>query len=125
FSPDDMVTQVVTRALGGVGELVAAYQHTAALLTTALSPEDERLLAQLHELQAQLEHGDGWRLQTQVETVLTRLRLPPEARLGQLSGGWPRRGAPAPATSCEAGCVFLWWCDMLLRGLDSRRLCWH
>jgi ABC transport system ATP-binding/permease protein len=29
FSPDDTVTQVVTQALGAVGEMVAAYQHTA------------------------------------------------------------------------------------------------
>ena len=97
FSPDDTVTQVVTRALGAIGELVAAYQHTAACLATALSPEAERLLAQLRDLQAQLEHGDGWRLQTQVEMVLTRLQLPPEARLGQLSSGWQRRVSLAQA----------------------------
>src|SRR3989442_3070316 len=97
LSPDDTVTQVVTRALGAIGELVAAYQHTAACLATALSPEAERLLAQLRDLQAQLEHGDGWRLQTQVEMVLTRLQLPPEAWLGQLSSGWQRPGFPSPS----------------------------
>ena len=97
FSPDDTVTQVVTQALGAVGELVAAYQHTAACLATAQGSEARRLLAQLHDLQAHLEHGDGWRLQTQVEMVLTRLQLPPEARLGQLSSGWQRRVSLAQA----------------------------
>src|SRR5262245_34030414 len=97
FSPDDTVTQVVTQALGAVGELVAAYQHTAACLATAQGGEAKRLLAQLHDLQARLEHGDGWRLQTQVEMVLTRLQLPPEARLGQLSSGWQRRVSLAQA----------------------------
>src|ERR1044071_886729 len=91
FSPEDTVTQVVTQALGAVGEMVAAYQHTAACLATAQGAEAKRLLAQLHDLQARLEHGDGWRLQTQVEMVLTRLQLPAEARLGQLSSGWQRR----------------------------------
>ncbi len=97
FSPDDTVTQVITQALGAVGEMVAAYQHTAACLATAQGSEAKRLLAQLHDLQAHLEHGDGWRLQTQVEMVLTRLQLPPEARLGQLSSGWQRRVSLAQA----------------------------
>jgi ATP-binding cassette subfamily F protein uup len=109
FSPDDTVTQVVTQALGAVGKTVAAYQHTAACLATAQGPEAKRLLAQLHDLQAHLEHSDGWRLQTQVEMVLTRLQLgatasaqgrrpfPPEARLGQLSSGWQRRVSLAQA----------------------------
>jgi ATP-binding cassette subfamily F protein uup len=98
FSPDDTVTQVVTQALGAVGELVAAYQHTAACLATAPGAEaNKRLLAQLHDLQARLEHSDGWRVQTQVEMVLTRLQLPPEARLGQLSSGWQRRVSLAQA----------------------------
>jgi len=97
FRPDDTVSQVVTRALGAVGEMVAVYQHTAASLASAQGPEASRLLVQLHDLQTQLEHGDGWRLQTQVETVLTRLQLPPEARLGQLSSGWQRRVSLAQA----------------------------
>ena len=97
FTPDDTVTQVVTRALGAVGETVATYQHTAAALAAAQGAEARRLLAQLHALQAQLEHGDGWRLQTQVETVLTRLQLPPEAQLGHLSSGWQRRVSLAQA----------------------------
>jgi ATP-binding cassette subfamily F protein uup len=97
FAPDDTVGQAVTRALGAVGEMVAAYQCTAACLATAQGPEAQRLLAQLHNLQAQLEHGDSWRLHTQVETVLARLQLTPEARLGQLSSGWQRRVSLAQA----------------------------
>src|SRR5215475_885313 len=58
FNPDDTVTQVVTQALGAVGEIVAAYQHTAACLTTAPGSDAKRLLAQLHDLQAHLEHGE-------------------------------------------------------------------
>jgi ABC transport system ATP-binding/permease protein len=56
FAADDTVAQAVTRALGGVGELVAAYQQTAGHLATAQEPETARLLAQLHHLQEQLEH---------------------------------------------------------------------
>src|SRR4029434_8945189 len=64
FSPDDTVTQAVSHALGAVRESVSAYQHRAVCLATAQGSEAKRLLAQLHDLQAHLEHGDGWRLQT-------------------------------------------------------------
>lgn len=97
FASDDTVEHVVTRALGVVGEVVAAYHHTAVQLATAQGQEAQRLLAQLHTLQTRLEHGDGWRLHTQVETVLSRLNLDADARLGQLSSGWQRRVALAQA----------------------------
>lgn len=97
FDPDDTVTQAVTRSLGALGEQVAAYQHIAAQVATAQEPEATRLLAQLHALQVSLEHGDGWRLHTQIETVLTRLQLSPERRLGELSSGWQRRVSLAQA----------------------------
>lgn len=97
FTADDTVGQAVTRGLGAMGDLVTAYQQTAARLATAQEPQATRLLTQLHDLQARLEHGDGWRLHTQVETVLTHLQLAPEARLGHLSSGWQRRVALAQA----------------------------
>ena len=114
FNPDDTVTQVVTRALGAVGETVATYQHTAAALAAAQGAEAGRLLAQLHDLQAQLEQGDGWRLQTQVETVLTRLQLPPEARSGTSpvagSGGcpWRKRSWAIRRCSCSMNPPTTW-----------------
>jgi ATP-binding cassette subfamily F protein uup len=97
LAPDDTVEHVVTRALGAVGEVVEAYHHTAVQLATAQGQEAERLLTQLHTLHTRLEHGDGWRLHTQIETVLSRLNLDAEARLGQLSSGWQRRVALAQA----------------------------
>src|SRR5262249_55936896 len=97
FNPADTVTQVVTQALGAVGEMVVAYQHTAACLATAPGAEARRLLAQLHDLQAILEHGDGWLVQMEVEVVLTGLQHAPEARLGELASGWQRRVSLAQA----------------------------
>jgi len=97
FAPDDTVEHVATRALGVVGEVVEAYHHTTVQLATARGQEAQRLLAQLHTLQTRLEYGDGWRLHTQVETVLSRLNLDAAARLGHLSSGWQRRVALAQA----------------------------
>jgi ATP-binding cassette subfamily F protein uup len=97
FAADDTVAHVVTRALGSIGEVVEAYHQTTVQMAAAPDQEAQRLLSQLHSLQTELEHNDGWRLHTQVETVLSRLELDPEARLGQLSSGWQRRVALAQA----------------------------
>ena len=48
-------------------------------------------LDRLGELQHELEERDGWRLEQRVETVVSRLSLPAERSLGELSGGWRRR----------------------------------
>ena len=48
-------------------------------------------LDRLGELQHELEERDGWRLEQRVETVVSRLSLPADRSLGELSGGWRRR----------------------------------
>ena len=91
------VEQALTSALGAIGEVVADYHRTTARLAAAQGDEATALMARLHTLQTQLEHRDGWRLHTQVETVLSRLQLDPAARVGGLSSGWQRRVAMGQA----------------------------
>ena len=97
FDADHTVEQALTSALGAVGEVVADYHRTTVRLAAAPDAEATALMTRLHTLQTQLEHQDGWRLRTQVETVLSRLQLDPTARLGALSSGWQRRVALAQA----------------------------
>ena len=52
---------------------------------------DAASLERLGELQHELEERDGWRLEQRVETVVSRLSLPADRSLGELSGGWRRR----------------------------------
>lgn len=94
---DHTVEQALTSALGAVGEVVADYHCTTAQLAAAEGDEAGALMTRLHTLQTQLEHRDGWRLHTQVETVLSRLQLDPTARVGGLSSGWQRRVAMGQA----------------------------
>ncbi len=42
-------------------------------------------------VQHDLEARDGWRLQTLVDSTLSRLQLPADKTLAELSGGWRRR----------------------------------
>jgi ATP-binding cassette subfamily F protein uup len=83
---DRTVFDEVADGLGELSDLVTAY-HRAALSADA-GPE---ALERLGRLQHELEERDGWRLEQKVELVISRLQLPAERRMGELSGGWRRR----------------------------------
>ena len=51
----------------------------------------------LHTLQSQIEAQDGWNWERHVDETLQRLRLSPDARIGDLSGGNRKRVALARA----------------------------
>jgi ATP-binding cassette subfamily F protein uup len=83
---DRTVFDEVARGLGDLGALVAAYHHTAVEAAA-----DPSALARLGALQHALEERDGWRLEQRVESVVSRLGLPADRPMGELSGGWRRR----------------------------------
>ena len=82
------VFDCVAAGIGELGELIRRYHHLSEQL--AQRPEDA-LLEQLDATQHRLEALGGWTLEQQVETVLSRLALDPEARVEKLSGGVQRR----------------------------------
>jgi ABC transport system ATP-binding/permease protein len=83
---DRTVFDEVASGLGALGSLVAQYHHAAMEVA-----ETNRGLERLGVLQQQLEEADGWRLEQRVEMVVSRLSLPADRPLGELSGGWRRR----------------------------------
>ena len=78
----------VATGLGALGDLVAKYHHAAIDVSQA---PDDRALARLGALQHELEERDGWRLEQRVEMVVSRLDLPADRSMNELSGGWRRR----------------------------------
>jgi ATP-binding cassette subfamily F protein uup len=88
------VFEEISDGLGELGALVAAY-HQAALVVAETAAGDtiahERGLERLGALQHELELRDGWRLEQKVELVISRLDLPADRPVGELSGGWRRR----------------------------------
>ena len=78
----------VASGLGSLAGLVTAYHHAAVQVAEHGDPES---LARLGDLQHQLEERDGWRLEQKVELVISRLSLPAERPMRELSGGWRRR----------------------------------
>jgi ABC transport system ATP-binding/permease protein len=82
------VFEIVAGGLEGLGALLAEYHQAAHQLGHAVTTEG---MQRMERLQHELEARDGWRWQQRVETVLTRLQLPADAPLAELSGGWRRR----------------------------------
>ncbi|MDS4070910.1 MAG: ATP-binding cassette domain-containing protein, partial [Candidatus Competibacter sp.] len=80
--------EIVAGGLEGLGELLAEYHEAAHHLAQASTPEG---LRRMERLQHELEARDGWRWQQRVETVISRLQLPADTPLAELSGGWRRR----------------------------------
>jgi ATP-binding cassette subfamily F protein uup len=82
---DRTVFDEVSDGLGELGALVADYHHAA--MDAATGGDLERVGA----LQQELEKRDGWRLEQRVEMVISRLSLPADRVMRDLSGGWRRR----------------------------------
>jgi len=78
------VFEVVAEGLAQIGSLLNQYQQ----LTSA---NDVSKVAQMAQIQQQIEAQNGWRMQTQVEQIIKRLQLPSTKKMNELSGGWRRR----------------------------------
>lgn len=95
--PRDITGSVFDVVLSGLGErarLLSDYHHVSHRLHTDHSPE---LLRRLDTLQAELDRTDGWEVNSQVEHVISRMKLDPEASFETLSGGQKRRALLARA----------------------------
>ena len=91
---EQTVYDAVAAGLAEVGELLSRYHHLA-------QGSDMDALARV---QHDLEAADGWRLQQRVETTLSHLQLPPDALLGELSGGPPTTSIYRRSTGWKSSC---------------------
>jgi ATP-binding cassette subfamily F protein uup len=78
----------VARGLGPRAELLTEYHQVAHLLAVE---GGEELHARLDRIQHALEADGGWRMHQEVETVLSRMSLNPDADVAVLSAGMKRR----------------------------------
>jgi ATP-binding cassette subfamily F protein uup len=99
---DRLVFDAVAAGAKGVGELLAEYR----LLSHSPDINDEQL-ARMAQLQHDIEANDGWALQQKVDEIISRLDLPAERFMRELSGGWRRRVALARALVIEPDVLLL------------------
>jgi ATP-binding cassette subfamily F protein uup len=94
----------VAAGLGELGALAAEYHRAATRVAETHAAAD---LEQLGELQHALEERDGWRLEQKVELIVSRLSLPADREMSELSGGWRRRALLGRALVSEPHLLLL------------------
>ncbi len=109
---------VVAGGMGGAAELLAEYHHVGTRL--AVEGSDD-LLKRLEELHKSLEETGGWHLHQEVERVLARLSLDPDAEFSTLSGGTKRRALLARALVAAPDLLLL---DEPTNHLDIDTIVW-
>ena len=113
----------ISDGLGDLGALVADYHHATVNVaeTAEGSAAHDKALGRLGELQHELEEQDGWRLEQKVELVISRLSLPADRPVGELSGGWRRRALLGKALVSQPDVLLL---DEPTNHLDIQAIEW-
>lgn len=113
----DTVFNVVASGLADIGDLLSRYHD----LVQHGNTDDPAWFEQLEKTQQQIEQKDGWKLQQQVESIISRLSLPADSMFSSLSGGLRRRVLLAKALVLQPNILLL---DEPTNHLDIESIQW-
>ena len=112
------VFDVVAAGMGNAAALLAEYHQVGHRLAVE---GGEVLFKRLESLQRTLEEQGGWSLHQEVERILSRLALDPDAEFATLSGGTKRRALLARALVAAPDILLL---DEPTNHLDIDTIVW-
>ena len=91
LNEDKDVLGNIEEAVAGIKAKLDRFNEVAELMATDYS---DALMDEMGRLQEELDHADAWDIDSKLELAMDALRCPPpEAKVGQLSGGERRRVA--------------------------------
>ncbi|MGI9210994.1 MAG: ATP-binding cassette domain-containing protein [Methylococcaceae bacterium] len=112
------VFDVVADGLGDTGRWIRDFHR---LSQQAAEGVDDALMAELEECQHQIENTGGWAMEQRITHLLTRLELPAERDIAELSGGLKRRVLLAKALIDDPDVLLL---DEPTNHLDIEAIIW-
>ncbi len=124
--PQDLSGTIFDRVAAGLGDqgrLLSDYHRVSHQLaeTSGNGEGGKRLSDELDRLGHELDANRGWQVHQQVETVISRMQLDPDAECASLSAGMKRRVLLAGALVCNPDILLL---DEPTNHLDIDTICW-
>ena len=120
FNPKDSVLEQVFKGYSPLMKLLREYEQV--LLGTNHYPNDENLHKRLILLGQQMDAMNGWQLESEAKSILTKLGITDfEAQVGTLSGGQRKRIALAGALIHPADLLIL---DEPTNHIDNDTVAW-